>query len=913
MTRQEWEQEHGWSLPREHTPERQLKPSSCQGCPLHERSKWYVPDEIHPKASVLILMQNPGADEERLGVPACGKTGELLNKRYLPLAGLRRGQVSVANVLKCRLGNTNDLPTGETLAAAVKHCTEAHLRIPDSVDTIIVQGQLALDYATTTDITHSVHNINDWRGFCVTNHGTVETLHRSAGRRLFVTSHIAANFHDPTLSWVSELDWRRAGRLLNGRYPAPHPRWTVARSDCVDPDTISFFTSRQPRRHAVIDTEYIPAGSHLTVLGILVRFDQDYHGRVHTKELPGITHKSPTTRNEGTSDGDTAVLSVDWQNASPVTRDYIRFQLGKLVRETPCVFHNAMADIPVLEKAMGITYADYKRIDDTMLAHAILWCELPHDLEFLASIYGNHEKFKHLKADNELLYNYGDVVDTDSVWMGLQSGFAADAQARSIYESQSLALLPTLLEARQQGIRVNKQRVVEVFQEYYSVARRVKQYVELMTGYEFNLNSGAQLKQYCYLVKGYPVQRDKDTKQLTTNDDAINRLRAHVLPFDAQKELTFDRDDDKHYSVLRRVELGADPVLECRALWGECWHTVNNYIIGLCKGVYGEFDKTKKKKTREQYWREGIRDESIVDRIYPNFAIHAQKTGRWSTTEPPLAQLPADLRDIICPDEDEVCISWDWSAIEPRVLQALTGSQLLKKTFDENFDLHTWTVCYMFGYDFPPDLVDPHRSPSCEAWRKRYNWKGKDDPRRVFAKQGRYEMWYGGTGSNAAQAAASFGLDAKALKIALGKLATSDPAYYAWKVKTESEVKQTAMIRTFMGRPRRFLSSGDSRRREGLDQPMQGAVSDIFNTTIVQLKNQFPFLRWGWGMHDSQKWYVSRARLTQEMFSSIRAIVERTHTIAGQVTRFPGDFEIIEPPERGNSKSSPQHYFSLAT
>lgn len=244
------------------------------------------------------------------------------------------------------------------------------------------------------------------------------------------------------------------------------------------------------------------------------------------------------------------------------------------------------------------------------------------------------------------------------------------------------------------------------------------------------------------------------------------------------------------------------------------------------------------------------------------------------------------------------------------MLQALTGSTLLKKTFDENFDLHTWTVCYMFGYDFPPDLVDPHRSPSCEAWRMKYNWKGKDDPRRVFAKQGRYEMWYGGTGSNAAQAAASFGLDAKALKIALGKLATSDPAYYAWKVKTESEVKQTALIRTFMGRPRRFLNSGDTRRREGLDQPMQGAVSDIFNTTIVQLKCQFPSLRWGCGMHDSQKWYVSKARLTHEMFSSIRAIVERTHTIAGQVTRFPGDFEIIEPPERGNSKLHPQQYFN---
>jgi hypothetical protein len=325
------------------------------------------------------------------------------------------------------------------------------------------------------------------------------------------------------------------------------------------------------------------------------------------------------------------------------------------------------------------------------------------------------------------------------------------------------------------------------------------------------------------------------------------------------------------------------------------------------------YDATKsgdKRKAREAYWKNGIKSEDVVERIYPNFAIHAQKTGRWSTTNPPLAQLPADLRDLVCPEPDEVCLSWDWSAIEPRILQALTGSTLLKSTFDEGFDLHTWTVCFMFGYDFPPDLVDPHKAPSCAEWRAKYNWKGKDDPRRVFAKQGRYEMWYGGTGAHAAQAAASFGLNANELKQALNKLAASDPAYYSWRIKLEQEVKQTSLIRTFMGRPRRFLSGGDQRRREGLDYPMQGAVSDIFNTTIVLLKERYPFLRWGWGMHDSQKWYITQARLTKEVFDGIKSIVERPHIINGQATTFPADFEVILPPEQGGHKMTPKEYFN---
>lgn len=907
----------GWTPPATWQPGKQLKPAGCSGCPMQHKSLYYVPDEWQPSATTLVLTQNPGANEERLGLPACGKTGQLLNQKYLPLAGLQRGQVSVATVVKCRYGNSNDPPPDEIRQQVVKHCTEQYLQIPDTIDTVILQGQVALDYAAKYmvqpdrhDSTNSQYTITDWRGYLLPD------IRSDGTRSWYVTEDITRTFHDPTMSWVSDLDWRRVVDVRTGRYPLPHPHWRVADTERVDAATVEFFThASESPGYCVVDTEFNPATRHLTILGVLFHEIQDCavdaghkHNRVPSDRSLG-THARVEVPRE-TQHQSTSVLSVDWKACSQTTRDYVKHELRGLVRTKPVVFHNAMADVPVLEQAMAIQYEDYYQIEDTMLAHAVLWSELPHALEFLASVYGKYGKFKHLRLTDELLYNYGDVVDTDCVWQGMLQGFKSDRQAEEIYRSQSLTLLPVLLEARREGIRVSTERVLEVFQEYYTTTQQLARYAQLVTGYDLNLNSGHQLKHYLYTVRKYPVQVNKETRQPTTNDDAVSVLRAHVLPYDTQAELTFDRDDNKQYSVLRRVELGADPVLECRALWSQCWHTVNNYIIGLCKGVYGEYDKTKRKKAREQYWRVGLRADDVVYRVYPNFATHAQKTGRWSTTDPPLAQLPASLRDIVCPGPDEVCVSWDWSAIEPRVLQALTHSTLLKRTFDENFDLHTWTVCYMFGYEFPPDLVDPHRAASCEAWRARYNWKGKDDPRRVFAKQGRYEMWYGGTGSNAAQAAASFGLNARDLKLALSKLATSDPAYFSWRVKTEAEAKQTGLIRTFMGRPRRFLSKGDAMLREGINQPMQGAVSDIFNTTIVMLKREFPFLRWGWGMHDSQKWYVAATRLTHGVFQGIRNIVERTHTIAGQVTKFPGDFEVILPPERGNLKLTPEQYFS---
>ena len=899
MTNDQFVERHGWVPPQGWSPGPQRKPAGCVGCPLEHDSKYYVPDEMYPGVKTLILMEHPSAEDERLGLPACGKTGDVLNTQFLPLANLQRGQVSVANVIRCRYGA--HAPSKTDLGQAVEQCNAEYFHYPDTTY-VIAQGELAFNYANThfRQGSHPVPGtVSSWRGFELPD----------SSPTTFITVPTADTFRDPVMSWVSNLDWRHlGGYIIQGHSPTPPPQLR-ADGDMVQESTRALFRNADTK-FLVIDTEFIPATGYLTVLGIGFQIQNTLP---HTD---GPLYKNPCEIQQAVlcrEDTSFNILSIDWASTSAPVRAWYRSELKRLVGQVPVVFQNAMADLPILDKNMGITYGDFKQVEDTMLAHAILWCELPHTLDFLASLYGQYGKFKHLWGVDELRYNYGDVVDTHLAWQALEKGFVGDRQAESIYRTQSLALIPILLDAKKRGIRVNKARVLDAYNELQGLIRQVGTFATLATGYPINLNSGAQLKNYLYTERRLPIQISKDTKQPTTDDDAIAKLRSIVGPvYDTSKSLTYDRDDETHLSLLKRVADGADPILEARALWAGAWQVANNYLIGLAKGVYGEDNKAKRKNARTEAWKTGLTLDGIVNRIYPNFAIHAQKTGRWSTTDPPLAQLPADLRDIICSEADEICISWDWSAIEPRVLQALTGSTLLKKTFDENFDLHTWTVCYMFGYDMPPDLVDPHKSASCETWRVKYNWKGKDDPRRVFAKQGRYEMWYGGSGSNAAAAAAQFGLNPTALRVALTKLASSDPAYYAWKVRTEADVKKTAVVRTFMGRPRRFLSHGDSRRREGLDQPMQGAVSDIFNTTVVMLAAQHPYLRWGWGMHDSQKWYVKRSDLTPERFTMIRAIIERSHIIAGRETRFPGDFEILYPPEEGNRKLTPAQHFALA-
>lgn len=64
-----------------------------------------------PNARLLFVGEGPGEDEDRQGIPFVGKAGELLTKIITSGMGLRREDVYIANVVKCRPpGNRNPQP-----------------------------------------------------------------------------------------------------------------------------------------------------------------------------------------------------------------------------------------------------------------------------------------------------------------------------------------------------------------------------------------------------------------------------------------------------------------------------------------------------------------------------------------------------------------------------------------------------------------------------------------------------------------------------------------------------------------------------------------------------------------------------------------------------------------------------------
>jgi len=81
----------------------------CQRCALHATRRNLVFGEGSPQAELVFVGEAPGADEDQQGRPFVGRAGQLLTK-IIEAMGLKREQVYICNILKCRPpGNRNPL------------------------------------------------------------------------------------------------------------------------------------------------------------------------------------------------------------------------------------------------------------------------------------------------------------------------------------------------------------------------------------------------------------------------------------------------------------------------------------------------------------------------------------------------------------------------------------------------------------------------------------------------------------------------------------------------------------------------------------------------------------------------------------------------------------------------------------
>lgn len=140
--------------------------------------------------------QNPGADEDRSGIPFVGAAGKLFNRTLLPLAGLTREQVFVTNLMKCKTPG-NRPPTEEEVRCCVGKHLEAEIALVKPA-VILAMGAPAAEWFLPGVKISKVHGIPHRRGAVV----------------ILPVYHPAAMLHTRELTAMVESDFRRVPEAL---------------------------------------------------------------------------------------------------------------------------------------------------------------------------------------------------------------------------------------------------------------------------------------------------------------------------------------------------------------------------------------------------------------------------------------------------------------------------------------------------------------------------------------------------------------------------------------------------------------------------------------------------------------------------------------------------------------------------
>lgn len=129
--------------------------SGCQRCRLKESRSRVVPGEGPVPAELVFIGEGPGEVEDQTGRPFVGPAGQLLDK-ILESAGLRREEVYITNMVKCR-PPFNRTPKPDEVKACWPYL-EAQLRLL-APKIIVPLGNLAAQFFLKTD-----KGINSLRG-----------------------------------------------------------------------------------------------------------------------------------------------------------------------------------------------------------------------------------------------------------------------------------------------------------------------------------------------------------------------------------------------------------------------------------------------------------------------------------------------------------------------------------------------------------------------------------------------------------------------------------------------------------------------------------------------------------------------------------------------------------------------------
>lgn len=173
----------------------------CTRCALHTGRNKLVFGDGDAQARLMFVGEGPGADEDAQGIPFVGRAGQLLNNMIAAM-GLKREEVYIANVVKCRPpGNRTPEPE------EANTCSPFLFR---QIDVVRPEVLVALGATAATYLLGQRQPLAGLRG----------RVHSFRGTKLIVTYHPAFLLRDPRQKKEAWADLQIAMRELGLKSPA---------------------------------------------------------------------------------------------------------------------------------------------------------------------------------------------------------------------------------------------------------------------------------------------------------------------------------------------------------------------------------------------------------------------------------------------------------------------------------------------------------------------------------------------------------------------------------------------------------------------------------------------------------------------------------------------------------------------
>jgi DNA polymerase I len=452
--------------------------------------------------------------------------------------------------------------------------------------------------------------------------------------------------------------------------------------------------------------------------------------------------------------------------------------------EKTWIGQNLKYDLLML-KWYGYTLAG--NIFDTMLAHYVLEPDGKRSMDLLSTKYlgyvpvsiesliGKKGKTQGTMRQVEIEEAKEYAAEDADITLQLKNIFAPQLKTKAVekvFNEVENPLVKVLTDMEFEGIRIDMDFLKTYSKELEIEAKAAEEKVYETAGVRFNLASPKQLGEVLFeKMKLDPKAKKTKTGQYATGEEILAKL-ANNNPI-CEEILTF-----RELTKLRSTYVDAFPVLM----------------------------------------------NQRTERVHTNYAQAVAVTGRLSSTNPNLQNIPIrttkgkEIRKAFVPrDENHVLVSADYSQIELRVVAAISGDVNMCEAFKTGKDIHTATAAKVFGVD-EKDVT------------KEMRYKAKSVNFGIIYGQGAFGL------------AENLGIPRAEAKEIIDNYKKEFPSIQKYMDDTINFCRENGYVETLMGRKRwlkditsaNFTVRGFA-ERNAINSPIQGTAADMVKLAMIKI------------------------------------------------------------------------------